>query len=176
MFDVEDWGMTFDCAHRLYRHDVFTYALKCGLKHDEAEDLTAQTFMNAFRRWNYRQDGKDPKGYIMVSARNAFIDYLRSAPHRREMVFSQCAERIEDLVFSDDGRQVQELDDRLELQLKLQTYSDENQDLLIRLASGENYKTIAESRKCTPCSLKSRVHRMIPPSNGRKVLGGQNLK
>jgi hypothetical protein len=92
------------------------------------------------------------------------------------MLFSQSTEEMSDLVMSDEGKQVQELDERLNLQLKMNTFTKDNQDLLIRLASGDNYQTIAESRKCTVPMLKSRVNRLLPKCTGKKVLGGHNLK
>jgi RNA polymerase sigma-70 factor, ECF subfamily len=66
----------FDAAYRQHSRAVFRYALKCVGRHDVAEDLTAEAFLELHRHFAQIRLEELP-GWLFVVVRNRSVDYWR---------------------------------------------------------------------------------------------------
>lgn len=94
--DVSSWDLVFaaqrgDLAafatiYRRHYSAVFAYVHRKVFDYGQAEDITSETFLRAFRRMHtVRDQGKDLRAWFTAIARNIVIDLTRSAPYRREL-------------------------------------------------------------------------------------------
>ena len=66
----------FDAAYRQHARAVFRYALKCVGRHDVAEDLASEAFLELHRHFaSIRLD--ELPGWLFVVVRNRSVDYFR---------------------------------------------------------------------------------------------------
>lgn len=71
----------FADVYRQYVQRVYAYLLSLTSSKEDAEDLTAQTFLAALESLDkFRKDGVF-EAWIIGIARNKFIDYLRKTKH-----------------------------------------------------------------------------------------------
>ncbi len=75
----------FDAAYRQHARAVFRYALKCVGRHDVAEDLAAEAFLELHRHFARIRLDELP-GWLFVVVRNRSVDYWRRrAVERRHL-------------------------------------------------------------------------------------------
>jgi len=65
-----------------YLEDVHRFALSLSRNHAQAEDLTQETFLQAFRAFDSFQPGSNCKAWLFRICKNLFIDRLREVKRR----------------------------------------------------------------------------------------------
>ncbi|WP_179298668.1 RNA polymerase sigma factor [Evansella halocellulosilytica] len=68
---INDW-------YHHYSNDIYQYIFFMIYNHDEAKDLTQDTFIRAYSHFN-QFDGENVKGWLFRIARNLTIDHIRKA-------------------------------------------------------------------------------------------------
>jgi RNA polymerase sigma-70 factor, ECF subfamily len=70
----------FEAIYTRHFRDVYRYVLGLTRSHDEADDITAETFERALRAWNSgRQVPVAPLPWLLLTARRVAIDKWRRA-------------------------------------------------------------------------------------------------
>lgn len=67
---------SFEAAYSQHARAVFRYALKCVGRHDVAEDLAAEAFLELHRHFD-RIRVQELPGWLFVVVRNRSVDYWR---------------------------------------------------------------------------------------------------
>jgi RNA polymerase sigma-70 factor (ECF subfamily) len=74
----------FEDVYRAFLPRIYGYVLAQVRNAAEAEDVTAQVFMNAYRAWDrYETRAETPAAWLFRIARNAVYDHHRRAATRR---------------------------------------------------------------------------------------------
>ncbi len=71
--------VTFEILYRRHYRDVFRYALAMTRSHDEAEEITADTFERALRAWSTDGAPAAPLPWLLLTARRRMTDRWRRA-------------------------------------------------------------------------------------------------
>jgi RNA polymerase sigma-70 factor, ECF subfamily len=93
--DVEAFGLVYD--H--YVDPVYRYVYYRLGNHQQAEDLTSETFLRALRRLDsYTWQGKDFGAWLTTIARNLVADHVKSSRFRLEISTAEMldADQVED--------------------------------------------------------------------------------
>jgi RNA polymerase sigma-70 factor, ECF subfamily len=152
----------FASLYRAHLRDVYSYAYYRVGNHHDAEDLTEQTFLQAYRHFERAQresDGRPLRPWLIRIAHNLAANYYRdrsrrpqtpiddagvlSSPHTTEAL----VEDRQDLKRILDG--VQELPD------------DRREALIMRFALGMDNREIARALGRTDGATKVLLHRAI---------------
>jgi RNA polymerase sigma-70 factor (ECF subfamily) len=168
-----DWR-EFDTLVKRCHRQAYNIAYRMAGNHADAEDLTQEAFLRAFRffdRYN-RQMPFENWLYRIIS--NVFIDELRKRPRFRAHSLDQpvvtgssegevCFE-IPDLTGNPESLMLQtELDEPLQRALNALP-ADFRQAVVLADIEGLSYEEIAEAMNCSLGTVRSRLHR------GRKML------
>ena len=85
----------FTSATERYRHELRVHCYRLLGSFDDAEDLTQETFLRAWRAREQLRDGAAGRAWLYRIATNACLDWLRSRPaERRAMPLPDASERI----------------------------------------------------------------------------------
>ena len=137
---------------RVYR---YVYA-RVGNKED-AEDLTAQVFFEAWEKWpSYREEGK-VAAWLFTIARRRVADYHR---HKRSTVSLEALPPVDDPVGPWDTLEREEA--LAHLAYLVSRLGEEEQELLrLRFAAGLTYREMAEVLGRSEAAVKMAVHRLL---------------
>jgi RNA polymerase sigma-70 factor, ECF subfamily len=143
----------FDQLYQRYSKDIFRFSLfLCGNKND-AEDITAETFVRALTG-NAPLKSNTVKGYLLTIAKNLFYEMHRKASRQiglAEVPVEQGIE-LEHSLF-----QEQELKALFEF---LQTIKQHQRAALLMRIDGLSYIEIAEALELSVSSAKVTIHRL----------------
>lgn len=79
--------MDFISAYEEHVWDVYGFLAYRARSREEAEDLTQETFMRALKAWpRFDPERSQPRSWLLVIARNTYIDSRRRASARPETV------------------------------------------------------------------------------------------
>ena len=142
--------------------DVYSYAYYRVGNHHDAEDLTEQTFLQAYRHFERAQresNGRPLRPWLIRIAHNLAANYYRDRSRKPQTQLEDAAivsapHDTEDLV---EGRQ--ELQDVLEGVAKLP--DDRREALIMRFALGMDNREIARALGRTEGATKVLIHRAI---------------
>jgi RNA polymerase sigma-70 factor (ECF subfamily) len=152
----------FTELYRSHLRDVYSYAYYRVGNHHDAEDLTEQTFLQAYRHFERAQresDGRPLRPWLIRIAHNLAANYYRDRSRRPQT-------RLEDAAVVSaphgtaelaEGRQ--ELHDVLEGVSKLP--EDRREALIMRFALGMDNREIARAIDRSEGATKVLIHRAI---------------
>jgi RNA polymerase sigma-70 factor, ECF subfamily len=148
--------------YRTHLRDVYSYSYYRVGNHHDAEDLTEQTFLQAYRHFERAQresNGRPLRPWLIRIAHNLAANYYRDRARKPQTQLEDAAvvsatHDTEDLV---EGRQ--ELQDVLEGVSKLP--DDRREALIMRFALGMDNREIARALDRSEGATKVLIHRAI---------------
>jgi RNA polymerase sigma-70 factor (ECF subfamily) len=160
--DKQRLDRDFTDLYRAHLRDVYSYSYYRVGNHHDAEDLTEQTFLQAYRHFDRAQresDGRPLRPWLIRIAHNLAANYYRDRSRRPQTRLEDAAvvsapHDTEDLV---EGRQ--ELQEVLEGVSKLP--DDRREALIMRFALDMDNKEIARALDRTEGATKVLIHRAI---------------
>ncbi len=160
--DKADLDARFSDLYRAHLKDVYSYSYYRVGNHHDAEDLTEQTFLQAYRHFERalrESDGRPLRPWLIRIAHNLAANLYRDRSRKPQTPLDSVAEpdalhTTEDLV---EGREelrhilagVQQLPD------------DRREALIMRFALGMDNKEIARALGRTDGATKVLIHRAI---------------
>ncbi|MHB0997957.1 MAG: sigma-70 family RNA polymerase sigma factor [Armatimonadota bacterium] len=162
----------FDELVQRYHRQAYNVAYRMTGNHADAEDLTQDTFVKAYRFFgNYKRDLPFDNWLYRIMS-NIFVDWLRRRPkvHFRsldEPVRQEEGEATFDIPDTADGPEALTLSGELDskMQTALDTLSpDFRMTVILSDIEGLSYEEISDVMKCSIGTVRSRLHR------GRKLL------
>ena len=160
--DKERLDRDFTELYRAHLRDVYSYAYYRVGNHHDAEDLTEQTFLQAYRHFDRAQresHGRPLRPWLIRIAHNLAANYYRDRSRKPQTQLEDAAivsapHDTEDLV---EGRQ--ELKDVLEGVANLP--DDRREALIMRFALGMDNREIARALDRSEGATKVLIHRAI---------------
>lgn len=165
----------FDNLVRRYHKQAYNIAYRLTGNHADAEDLTQEAFVRAFRFFgNYRRD-LPFENWLYRIISNLFVDDLRRKPkariHSLDAPVSSDATSESNAFFEipdnrDNPERVvlhEELDEQIQKALA-QLPPDFRMTVILADIEGMSYEEISETMRCSLGTVRSRLHR------GRKLL------
>jgi RNA polymerase sigma-70 factor, ECF subfamily len=162
-----DLDRSFSELYRTHLRDVYSYAYYRVGNHHDAEDLTEQTFLQAYRHYERalrESDGRPLRPWLIRIAHNLAANYYRDRARRPESAIEDAAvisapHTTETLV---EGREqlgqilagVQQLPD------------DRREALIMRFALGMDNREIARAMGRSDGATKVLLHRAIKQLEG----------
>ncbi len=160
--DKQRLDADFTELYRAHLRDVYSYSYYRVGNHHDAEDLTEQTFLQAYRHFDRAQresDGRPLRPWLIRIAHNLAANYYRDRSRRPQTQLEDAAivsapHDTEDLV---EGRQ--------ELKAVLEGVSqlgdDRREALIMRFALGMDNREIARALGRSEGATKVLIHRAI---------------
>ena len=157
----------FTELYRAHLRDVYSYAYYRVGNHHDAEDLTTQTFLQAYRHFERAQresDGRPMRPWLIRIAHNLAANHFRNRSRRPQTPIDDTTmlsalHTTEDLV---EGR-----DELARIITGIQQLPDERRDALImRFALGMDNREIARAMGKTDGATKVLLHRAIKQLEG----------
>ena len=152
----------FEDLYRAHLRDVYSYAYYRVGNHHDAEDLTEQAFLQAYRhfeRARRESNGRPLRPWLIRIAHNLASNYHRDRARRPQAAL----EAVEPP--ADPHRTEQIVEGREELRLvmqRLERLSDDRREALImRFALGMSNREIARALGRTDGATKVLIHRAI---------------
>ena len=152
----------FSQLYRAHLRDVYSYSYYRVGNHHDAEDLTEQTFLQAYRHFERAQkesQGRPLRPWLIRIAHNLAANYYRDRSRRPQTPLEHAdpiatKHDTEDLVA---GRE-----ELRQVMANLQTLSDDRRDALImRFALGMDNREIARALGRSDGATKVLIHRAI---------------
>jgi RNA polymerase sigma-70 factor (ECF subfamily) len=158
---------SFSELYRTHLRDVYSYAYYRVGNHHDAEDLTEQTFLQAYRHYERalrESDGRPLRPWLIRIAHNLAANYYRDRARRPESAIEDAAvisapHTTETLV---EGRE--ELEQILAGIQKLP--DDRREALIMRFALGMDNREIARAMGRSDGATKVLLHRAIKQLEG----------
>jgi RNA polymerase sigma-70 factor (ECF subfamily) len=162
-----------DLAHR-YHKQAYNIAYRMTGNHADAEDLTQEAFVRAFRFFgNYRRDWPFDNWLYKIMS-NLFVDDLRRKPKARLQSLDQPLDNggrsddiyleIPDAAANPEKMMLShELDEQIQRALT-SLPSDFRVTVILADIEGMSYEEISQTMNCSLGTVRSRLHR------GRKLL------
>jgi RNA polymerase sigma-70 factor (ECF subfamily) len=152
----------FSELYRTHLRDVYSYAYYRVGNHHDAEDLTEQTFLQAYRHFDRAQresNGRPLRPWLIRIAHNLAANYYRDRSRRPQTQLEDAAIVAEPHSTAElvEGRE--ELQDVLEGVSKLP--DDRREALIMRFALGMDNKEIARALGRSEGATKVLIHRAI---------------
>ena len=152
----------FTELYRAHLRDVYSYSYYRVGNHHDAEDLTEQTFLQAYRHFERAQresDGRPLRPWLIRIAHNLAANYHRDRSRKP----TTALEHVEPVQHPHGTERVVEGRERMrEVIAGLQTLSDDRREALImRFALGMDNREIALAMGKTDGATKVLLHRAI---------------
>lgn len=162
----EDRKAFDELVHRYHRH-AYNVAYRMTGNHNDAEDLTQETFLKAYRFFDrYRRDMPFENWLYRIMS-NTFLDWLRRRPKISvrsldETIEHEDSESTLELPNSSEGPEAlliaRELDDRLQRALTTLPH-DFRITVILADIEGLSYEEISDTLGCSIGTVRSRLHR-----------------
>jgi RNA polymerase sigma-70 factor (ECF subfamily) len=168
----------FDRLVQRYHKQAYNIAYRLTGNHSDAEDLTQEAFLRAFRFFdNYRRDLPFENWLYRIMS-NLFVDELRRRPKARVQsldapVGNDATSESNAFLEIPDTRENPErvvLHEELDEQIQKALASlppDFRMTVILADIEGMSYEEISETMRCSLGTVRSRLHR------GRKLLRGK---
>jgi len=152
----------FEDLYREHLRDVYSYCYYRIGNHHDAEDLTEQTFLQAYRHFERAQresDGRPLRPWLIRIAHNLAANYHRDRSRKPTATL----EHVEPVQHPHGTERVVEGRERMrEVIAGLQTLSDDRREALImRFSLGMSNREIARALGKTDGATKVLIHRSI---------------
>ena len=157
----------FSDLYRSHLRDVYSYAYYRVGNHHDAEDLTEQAFLQAYRHFERalrESDGRPLRPWLIRIAHNLASNYHRDRARRPQAAL----DAIEPPSDPHGTEQIVEGRERLrEVMTKLDDLSEDRREALImRFALGMSNREIARAMGKTDGATKVLIHRAIKQLEG----------
>jgi RNA polymerase sigma-70 factor (ECF subfamily) len=167
-----DSRKAFDTLVEKHHKQAYNVAYRMTGNHADAEDLTQDTFIKAFRFFDSYKREMPFENWLYRIMSNMFVDWLRRRPkaHIRsldEPIRQEEGETTLDFADTADGPEAVTLSHELgaEMQVALSTLpADFRMTVILSDIEGLSYEEISEAMACSIGTVRSRLHR------GRKLL------
>jgi RNA polymerase sigma-70 factor (ECF subfamily) len=158
----------FTELYRTHLRDVYSYAYYRIGNHHDAEDLTEQTFLQAYRHFERAQresEGRPLRPWLIRIAHNLAANYYRDRSRRPQTNLEDAAtvSALHDTEDIAEGRE--ELKEVLEGVATLP--DDRREALIMRFALGMDNKEIARALGRSEGATKVLIHRAIRQLEGK---------
>lgn len=166
----DDKRLEFDQVHRKYHAKIYNLILRLVGDKDDADDLTVETFLNAYRAWNkFRGDARVSTWLHQIAVNNCKNKFKQN-DRRREREYGS----LDDTRETEDGELGREVADwseaperillNEELKQKLQDAinalrSEYKVVLVLCEMEDKSYDEIAEITGLSVPAVKTRLHR-----------------
>ncbi|MCX6385388.1 MAG: sigma-70 family RNA polymerase sigma factor [Solirubrobacterales bacterium] len=153
----------FSDLYRAHLRDVYSYSYYRVGNHHDAEDLTEQTFLQAYRHFERAQresDGRPLRPWLIRIAHNLAANYYRDRARKPQSPLDDSSDFLATMHTTEslvEGRE--ELRSVLEAVNKLS--DDRREALIMRFALGMDNREIARSLGRTDGATKVLLHRAI---------------
>lgn len=155
----------FEEAVNQYQQDLVNFHYRFVGNRPEAEDLTQDTFIKAYKKFHTLQDQDKIKSWLYMIARNTVIDFFRRNKNKPFALDSAIMENIPEVASVDYQERVANMEVSKELDHCIEQLVREDRAIIKLLYyEGFSYKDIAKMLNINQNTLKSRLHR------ARKVL------
>ena len=160
--DKQRLDRDFSELYRAHLRDVYSYAYYRVGNHHDAEDLTEQTFLQAYRHFERAQresEGRPLRPWLIRIAHNLASNYHRDRARRPEAAL----EAVEPPSHPHGTEQIVEGREELRVVMaRLERLSDDRRDALImRFALDMDNREIARALGRTEGATKVLIHRAI---------------
>jgi RNA polymerase sigma-70 factor, ECF subfamily len=160
--DKQTLDRDFTELYRSHLRDVYSYAYYRIGNHHDAEDLTEQTFLQAYRHFERAQresNGRPLRPWLIRIAHNLAANYYRDRSRRPQTNLDDAG------VISAPHPTEQLVEEREEVKEVLQGVSnlpdDRREALIMRFALGMNNREISRALGRTEGATKVLIHRAI---------------
>jgi RNA polymerase sigma-70 factor, ECF subfamily len=160
--DKQRLDRDFTELYRSHLRDVYSYAYYRIGNHHDAEDLTEQTFLQAYRHFERAQresDGRPLRPWLIRIAHNLAANYYRDRSRRPQTHLDDAA------VISAPHPTEELVEEREEVKEVLEGVSnlpeDRREALIMRFALGMDNREIARALGRTDGATKVLIHRAI---------------
>jgi len=152
----------FTELYRAHLRDVYSYSYYRVGNHHDAEDLTEQTFLQAYRHFERAQresHGRPLRPWLIRIAHNLAANYYRDRSRRPQTQLEDAAVVSAPHTTADLAEGREELQDVLEGVAKLP--QDRREALIMRFALGMDNREIARAIDRSEGATKVLIHRAI---------------
>jgi RNA polymerase sigma-70 factor, ECF subfamily len=170
--DKQRLDRDFTELYRAHLRDVYSYAYYRIGNHHDAEDLTEQTFLQAYRHFDRAQresNGRPLRPWLIRIAHNLAANYYRDRSRRPQTQLEDAA------VISDPHETADLVEGREELEAVLagvaQLADDRREALIMRFALDMDNKEIARALGRSEGATKVLIHRAIKQLEQRLAEG-----
>jgi RNA polymerase sigma-70 factor, ECF subfamily len=172
VMDKAELDGAFSALYKQHLRDVYSYSYyRCGNHHD-AEDLTEQTFLQAYRHFERamaESRGRPLRPWLIRIAHNLAANYYRDRSRRPQTQLEDAA------VISDPHETADLVEGREELEAVLagvaQLADDRREALIMRFALDMDNKEIARALGRSEGATKVLIHRAIKQLEQRLAEG-----
>ena len=165
--DKQALDRDFSELYRTHLRDVYSYAYYRIGNHHDAEDLTEQTFLQAYRHFERavrESDGRPLRPWLIRIAHNLAANYYRDRSRRPQTQLEDAA------VLAAPQSTEQVVEEREEVQEVLSGVSnlpeDRREALIMRFALGMDNREIARALGRSEGATKVLIHRAIKQLEG----------
>ena len=160
--DKADVDLQFSELYREHLRDVYSYAYYRVRDHHDAEDLTEQTFLQAYRHFDRARresDGRPLRPWVIRIAHNLALNYYRDRSRRPQTPL----ENADPIAARHDTEAIAEGREELRtVMANLDHLSEDRREALImRFALGMDNREIARALGRTDGATKVLIHRAI---------------
>ena len=152
----------FSALYKAHLRDVYSYAYYRIGNHHDAEDLTEQTFLQAYRHFARAQqesDGRPLRPWLIRIAHNLAANYYRDRSRRPQTPIDDAGVLAEAITTE---KLVEDRDDLKRILDCVQDLPDDRREALImRFALGMDNREIARALDRTDGATKVLIHRAI---------------
>ena len=162
MADKEQLDRDFTELYRAHLRDVYSYAYYRVGNHHDAEDLTEQTFLQAYRHFERAQresNGRPLRPWLIRIAHNLAANFYRDRSRRPQTQLEDASVLEEPLGTEQLVAERQEVKEVLEGVSKLP--DDRREALIMRFALGMDNREIARTLGRSEGATKVLIHRAI---------------
>jgi RNA polymerase sigma-70 factor (ECF subfamily) len=152
----------FEEVYRIHLRDVYSYAYYRVGNHHDAEDLTEQAFLQAYRHFDRARresDGRPLRPWLIRIAHNLASNYYRDRSRRPQTTLENAdpiAARHDTVAIAEGREELRQVMDNL------QHLSDDRREALImRFALGMDNREIARALGRSDGATKVLIHRAI---------------
>jgi RNA polymerase sigma-70 factor, ECF subfamily len=160
--DKQSLDRDFSELYRTHLRDVYSYAYYRIGNHHDAEDLTEQTFLQAYRHFERamrESNGRPLRPWLIRIAHNLAANYYRDRSRRPQTALDD-ADTISTLHPTEEL--VEEHEELVEVLTGVTNLPDDRREALImRFALGMDNKEIARALGRTEGATKVLIHRAI---------------
>jgi RNA polymerase sigma-70 factor, ECF subfamily len=160
--DKQSLDSDFSELYRTHLRDVYSYAYYRIGNHHDAEDLTEQTFLQAYRHFERamrESNGRPLRPWLIRIAHNLAANYYRDRSRRPQTALDD-ADTISTLHPTEEL--VEEHEELVEVLTGVTNLPDDRREALImRFALGMDNKEIARALGRTEGATKVLIHRAI---------------
>ncbi len=159
----DDKRRSFEETALPYLDAVYRFALRLCGNTAQAEDLTQETMLRAYKAWHQFQPGTNVRAWLLTIVRNNFINEYRKVKHRAESVDINQIEMhtvFHEVSEADpEGKFFEQIVDE-QVWRAIDTLPDEfKETLLLSDVEGLHYAEIAEVTGVPVGTVKSRLYR-----------------